>query len=388
MTRFLRFLFGYVVFSFYGAFPERFINEIGREGIDIWDTRCDGGVYYSCTFKNSYRRLKPIAKRNGVRMRALMQAGLPLYIEKYKRRFGMLVGAAIFAAILIIHSRYIWIVEVSGCETLSQSTVTKAMSELGIFCGADKSTIDARMVSERARLMLPDVSWIYVNMKGCYARIELKERTYEPEMDNSVCNVVASEDGQIVSMEVYSGHPAVKTGDGAAKGDLLVSGAVEDKYGKTELVRASAKITARVKRDYEITVPFVQSKSVETGDISKFRRLRFFNLDLPLYLFPPPEYGHSERTETLPLRLYGKDMPIALTTTETERLEEILFEIDESRALRIAGERLEEITKNELSDCSIIDIKTDVSRNVDSLTLNARIICEKNIAIQQNFIVN
>ena len=61
--------------------------------------------------------------------------------------------------------------------------------------------------------------------------IEVRERIPAPQVENDTTprNILASQDGTILSLKVYEGEAAVKKGEAVLKGDLLISSVVTNK---------------------------------------------------------------------------------------------------------------------------------------------------------------
>ena len=60
---------------------------------------------------------------------------------------------------------------------------------------------------------------------------------------NTPCNIVASRDAQIKNVRLYSGMLVPMVGDGVKKGDIIVSGVVDTKYGRSFYVHSIGEIT-------------------------------------------------------------------------------------------------------------------------------------------------
>jgi len=90
----IRFITGYVVFNARGGFPERFINLCALHHIPLWDVNCSGGGLRACTTIKGYRQIRPPARKSRVLPRIAERHGLPFFLHRYKRRAGMLAGAA------------------------------------------------------------------------------------------------------------------------------------------------------------------------------------------------------------------------------------------------------------------------------------------------------
>ena len=89
------------------------------------------------------------------------------------------------------------------------------MRDLGLYPGVKRSEVDDKMIAEQARIKLPEVAWIAVNIRSGTAVVELSEREYPPVgLEQYPCNLIAKTDGRIINMEVYAGQAAVAVGDG------------------------------------------------------------------------------------------------------------------------------------------------------------------------------
>ena len=68
MLEIFRWLQGYVCFTIYGKFPERFINIVTKYGIAIWDTKRIDGNLCACMYVRDYLRIRTLAKKSKVRL--------------------------------------------------------------------------------------------------------------------------------------------------------------------------------------------------------------------------------------------------------------------------------------------------------------------------------
>ena len=114
VLRFLRFLLGYVCFTAESGFPERFINLCKINRINIWDLKSNGSVLTACTDRQCYRRIRPVAKKSGMKVRVKSKHGLPFFLAAHSRRAGALLGVVLCCACVIFLSTRIWRVEVTG----------------------------------------------------------------------------------------------------------------------------------------------------------------------------------------------------------------------------------------------------------------------------------
>lgn len=144
-----------------------------------------------------------------------------------------------------------------GNERVDSQVLLQALEELGVRRGVLKSGLDAREIQLEVQLKVDDLSWAALNIRGTTATLLVRERTVPPQkIDTKVpANVVAARDGQIVSMAVTDGRAAVRKGDAVREGEILVSGVFEDRWGLNHLLRANAKVIARVPESLAVEVP-------------------------------------------------------------------------------------------------------------------------------------
>lgn len=77
-VKLLRFLRGTVLFKLTGGFSERFINLCGRGGIPLWDFTAHPLGFSAHTTAKGYKRMRPYAKKTGVKIRIQRKEGVPL----------------------------------------------------------------------------------------------------------------------------------------------------------------------------------------------------------------------------------------------------------------------------------------------------------------------
>ena len=123
LLQFLNFIRGYLVISVDGAFPERFINLAALSGIHLWGAeKEDGKVTLRCTVK-AFRRMRGPAKKSGCRIRIIKKSGLGFYLARYRSRNALILGLALFSALILISNLFIWTVRVDGNENMTDEEI-------------------------------------------------------------------------------------------------------------------------------------------------------------------------------------------------------------------------------------------------------------------------
>ena len=118
-----RFSVGFIEAEFSGDVAEVILNICAKNGISLWNIKRRGKKIRCYITVRDFKALPSVAKKSGIRVHILKKIGLPFIINRYRRRFGIPVGAALFFCFLYFMSAFIWTVEVNGNKTVSESEI-------------------------------------------------------------------------------------------------------------------------------------------------------------------------------------------------------------------------------------------------------------------------
>ena len=389
VLRLVRWIWGYVVFTAQGLFPERFMNLTARSGINMWDVKGKGKCLHACVMKSEYKNLRPMAKKSKMKLKVQKRRGLPFFFRRFQKRAGLLVGAALFVGILYFLSMYVWSVQVNGCEAISEEQVKQVLSELGLNPGTLKKEIDGDRIAQSAMIRLPEVGWLAVNVRGSAVTVELRERTKPPEMVpvDEPCNLVAEMDGQVVRTEVKDGSAEVMVGDAVVKGQLLVSGVVEDKYGNNVLKHAAGRIIAATKRTLVAEVPLSQTVLRATENVIIRKRMCIFGLEIPINLTESPGENYAREISIDDVKAGDVTLPITFYTEKWTEQKPVPLELNEQQAKEQAMKSIKEQERNELGDVTVTDRQENGYVKNGIYYLEATYSCEEDIAQEKQLMV-
>ena len=284
-------------FTVSGAFPERFLNLASRQGLGVWDIVRDGDSLRCKIIASRYRKALPIARKCQVRLRVKKKTGLPFKLIPHRKRGGMLLGAVLFFGVIWLLSRFIWFVDLPRDITPEVSRkISIEMEKCGVRPGALRSRISGKATASDIELNVPELSWAGVNVMGSWVTVDARELN-PPKIllsDTTPCNLVAAKPGVIISIEARGGFPQVETGQAVARGDLLVSGIIDNEEGSVTITHAWGKVVAHTEYDIEAEIPFEQSRPERSGKVITMRRLMVLGIEIPLYFGGTPE-GTFER---------------------------------------------------------------------------------------------
>lgn len=282
----LRWLRGTVGFIITGAFPERLITACQQMGIAVWSAKRKNDAIEAKTYAADYKKLRPIAKKTRVRIRLTEKRGFFIYRKRFFRRKGLVLGAAAAAMLMVLASARIWRIEVIGCDDNTAREIREELFEQGIKLGIKKKSIDAKTEQRKMRLFDDRISWIALNVIGSTLYVELSEQTPAPEPidpDDRVANIIAECDGQIKYLEIYDGKAMVEVGETVSRGDIIVSGIMEDQYGKKQFKFARAKVMAQCYEKRDVVVSLSQPMWEKSGRAKRCFSIEFNGKSYPLF---------------------------------------------------------------------------------------------------------
>lgn len=314
LVKFTNYILGYVVFRAEGGFSERFINLCSNNNVFIWDVKRKGDCVYGCVEAADYKKLRLFAKKSGMKLRAERKAGLPFLFFHNKNRMALPLAAVFFAIVFFVLSKFIWTVDVVGNVSVPTEDIIAAFEELGVKPGKLKSSVNAGETADRALLLLDKIEWSYVNIIGCNATIEVKEKTDVPDVrkqSDVPTNIISSVSGTVRRIDLYKGTKCVNVGDYVNKGDVLVTGAVTNKDTSVSFYSSQAYVS--VQTNAQIKYSFEKSRPSRIYFKTKKRYiLSFFSFKLPLnFLFTSKEkYDFFESSSFL--EVSGNKLPVGI----------------------------------------------------------------------------
>lgn len=336
IIKILRYILGYVNFRAFGGFSDRFLNLCTNNGIPLWNISNVKGNISASTTINGYLSIRKSARKSGMKLKVLEKKGLIFFLKRNKIRVGILIGTLVFACITVILSQFIWSISLVGNINLEQDYLMEAFEKYGIKISAPLKILDDKDIAQKVVSEIEELSWASVNRKGTSVVIEVREKTQAPESydDETPTNLIASEDGVIISIDSLYGVEEVKVGSAVTKVDLLISGVVSHADGKENFIHADGYVKALVKYKQNFSSDnFVTYKQLS----EKTRKsLFFFGIKIPLGMSVGDDFftEHKSFVESenmlLPLGIiteYGADFSDDTNETDQKTKEKLaLFE--------------------------------------------------------------
>ena len=375
-----RFFCGILEIELSGIYPEKIFSFLAQNRINVWNSRFENQKIRLYITVKDFKRLPKILKKSGIRVHILRKKGFPFFIKKYRKRFGIFMGIILFFVILQFMSGYIWIIDVTGNKTVTDGEILNSCESLGIKVGTKKSQIDTKNTVQDLLLKTDTLSWGSFNVEGCRLSVNVTEITPKGEDNSIATNLKAKSDGVITKIDVTSGNCVVKVGDTVKKGDILVSGIIEN-ANDTKFVHSIGSVEARIEENITFEEEIIKNVKYPTGKVKTKKVLEIFNLKIPLYLGKTKgEFETVKDKETL--KLFSQKLPIILHTKEFTFINEKI----EKQTVKEISETLEKrLLKSESENGFTIKNKEILVKD-NNVILNALITKTEDITYSENLI--
>ena len=259
-------LYGMARLRVKGAMPESFLNGCAYAGLEVADVkRLDPFTVELKTHASQLRKSEEIAKSCFCDIE-LVSSGRSL-LHSFRRKILTIIMLAILTAIVFWSKFYVWEIEVNGNENISDGEILGALSQCGVESGAFWPSFSADSIRSEVLYLLPELSWITVNMHGSLAEVTVVERNSPPETvyEGECSNIVSDKDAFVIEVNTLEGKSIVRSGDAVKKGDVLITGIVESSYSPPRYLRSLGSIKAETNNSFTAVSPSLTNKRILTG---------------------------------------------------------------------------------------------------------------------------
>ncbi len=381
-----RFIIGYIVIEISGENCEQILNRAAANNINFWNLKYEKGKIHGCISPKNFLKLYTLRHGLNCKIKVIKKRGYVFYIKKYKKRFGFILGFILFIAILFFLSNFVWIINVEGNYTIPTQQIIKSCKKIGIYEGISKGKINNKYDAQRLQLTQDGIAWCSLNIEGCVLTVNLSEAAVSDKEARQIpSNIKAAIEGKIKKIDITSGNAAVKVGDTVSKGDLLVSGIIEN-LSSTHFVHSDGIITAETKRTFSADGKYTQTVEQKVGETINRYTLDIFNIKIPLYLGNITQ-KHSYRCKIKNLKLFDKKIPIKIACEQYDILQNASVTYERAQLEKMLYNDI----KNQVDNLNFISAQEQTREVVTTdigILLKITYICEENIAVQDEILLN
>ena len=349
----------------YGGF-----SEDGEGGVSFFVSPLSGAALIS------------LCEKKGIEIKRVRAVGIPRLLYKYRKRWGLAIGAVLATMIIFWSGHFLWDIRVTGNERVTYSEVVEILENCGFSVGMKLEGLDVDAIETRALLSSDEISWISINMTGTCAEVQIREAVLPNEAESDKpANIVASRDGQIEHIEVASGDAAVKVGSAVRRGDLLISGIRDSNTEGYSITRARGRVYAITERDFEVEIPMEYERKTSGKRQKSEIYIIFFSKEIKIFKSNTPNGSNCDTIDTVevPRLPGGVSLPFGVRTVSTVAYETEAVSRSESEAMEMAYYQLNMEISEALSDAQILKKTVTWELQERSYLLKCKIKCVENI---------
>ena len=349
-----------------------------RNSIPFTDEKetADGSVAIRLRGKNT-ELFRHFAEKENIRYTLSDVRGLPTWIAFLRYRPALVLGALLFTGWMFYSTRIIWDVKIDGAEKTDPSEIITLLDELGCGIGDYYPSIDFNNLHAQYAAAQQDIAWLSVYMNGTVAEVQVRELWADERVkpsENTYANILADADGIVESVNVVEGQACVKPGDLVRKGQVLISGVIEQKDGSIRYEYASGEVICRTAHPIHVEIQTNRETKAYTGRETAKKSIKFFKKTINLFINGGTLYTNYDKIYTIeqlcPLGLC--ELPVWYETTTYREYETVSRDIpaDDAadEAMAALTEQIKAATQNaELLSKSIDTSFTDGIYNIDCL---------------------
>lgn len=325
------------------VFPERVLNLCGARELAFWDVEWESPTAFTCRLsRRDWHALRLAAKNLDCALTVVGREGAPYFLFRFRHRQALLIGLLLCATWLFLGSFFVWDFAVEGNETVPTEKILRALEKNDVHLGSFGLSLNGESIRNHVLLDVPELSWITVNVSGCRAHVQVRERVVPPErLDRqTVSNTVARRAGLVLKVRAVDGVASVQPGTAVTENQLLISGVEDTETVGARVLAAFGSVTARTWYNLTAAMPLEVREKRYTGVektlpslIIGNRRIKFFSNS------SIQGEKYDKITNRHPLSVLGLRLPVTLVT-ETCRFYESVPAARDAAAAERAGESI------------------------------------------------
>lgn len=367
---------------------ERFLNQLTKNGVSIWNVRKHGSE--AVTFYvnlQDVRKLRIPARDSNCKIRFLERAGGPFFLRKLWTNSGFFIGACLFLGLIMLLSNMVWGIEIRGANPATEHQIRKELDKMGISVGKMQFSIDnVEGVQRELTDKIGALTWIGVELKGTTYHFQVVEKS-EPKKAEVIGprHLIAKRKAAIVKIFVEKGEPVVKVNDYVLPGQLLVSGL----YGKEDdmkTVAASGEILGETWYSTKVELPLKSTFQVFNGNEKRKYSLKIAGKALPVWGFGEPDFKEYEtEVNDHPIKFFKWALPLMVEKKTLREREEVTRIYSREEAVESAKELARKDIKNHLPENAIIKGEKILHQSIenDKVKLTTHFTIIEDIAVGQ-----
>ena len=300
-------------------YPERVLNLCSARNLAFWDLEWEGENQFTCRVsRQDFRVLRQNGEKLNCEFHVLGREGAPYALGRLRRRQALAAGLLLWGVWLVLSSVLIWDIRITGNETVPKEEILRSLEKNGVRRGTWGLSVNGEDIRNHMLLDIPELSWAAVNVSGCRADVQVRERRPAPALldRKAPCNIVARRSGLVLDMQAWGGVPQVLEGMSVAEGQLLISGVEDTGTFGTRFTAGLGRVEGRTWYPLTANVSLTGQGKRYTGAEKRLHSLIFGSRRIKFFANSSIDGAQCDKITTrTPVSMLGAALPI---TWETE----------------------------------------------------------------------
>ena len=300
-------------------YPERVLNLCSARNLAFWDLEWEGENQFTCRVsRQDFRVLRQNGEKLDCEFHVLGREGAPYALGRLRRRQALAAGLLLWGVWLVLSSVLIWDIRITGNETVPKEEILRSLEKNGVRRGTWGLSVNGEDIRNHMLLDIPELSWAAVNVSGCRADVQVRERRPAPALldRKAPCNIVARRSGLVLDMQAWGGVPQVLEGMSVAEGQLLISGVEDTGTFGTRFTAGLGRVEGRTWYTLTANVSLTGQGKRYTGAEKRLHSLIFGSRRIKFFANSSIDGAQCDKITTrTPVSMLGAALPI---TWETE----------------------------------------------------------------------
>lgn len=312
-----------------------------RQGIDISEVKqINSGLWQFTIHVKQLKQTKTFLESKELDYQVIRHEGLLLKTLIFLTKKEVILPIIFSCFILYILSNIVWKVDIEKVEPMIQPVVKEELEKLGLYTGAWQPNIPR---NETIKLTILDhldtLQYFNIYYEGTtyYIEAEMKDMQQEKEAKGPQ-HLIANKNGVIEQFAVKQGEIKKSVHDVVKKGDILVSGIIEqpnmvddkNKKSKDQFIRAEGEVYANTWYEMTVTSPLASNIEKITGEYFHRYYIQISKYSVPIWgKINPPFQAQTKHKETQDIKLLQWTLPFKVikeTNYEKEQIQDIQTE--------------------------------------------------------------
>ncbi len=382
-------IFGEYVFETEKSSFPRLANILSEKRISFWGGEIkEDRVRVHCSVFTA-EEISSVAKEINVPFVLVFKKGLPFFMGRYRKRYGMFLGMILGMMLLFFSQLFVWDIEIKGNSAVADAEIERALAECGIYEGCFIPNINIHKDANVLLMNCRSISSAAISIMGNHLTVSVLERTPLPDIVDTggYYNVVAECDGVIMDMDAAAGTPEVNIGDVVFKGELLINSFVARSNGTFSPTHARGIVYAQVKKEFKTEIPLSRTTKAYTGKTDTKKKYYLLGKELNFWTNEESDYEYFDAVASeYDMKLLGFiRLPVRVFRVTYSEYDPITLPITSAFAEELAMDELDTYLKGlkmEILSCETA-FSVDEKNSVCILTANA--VVKQNIAKEVEF---